>query len=224
MRRFRAEALPVAGGPVTLDPDTSHHLLRVVGIAPGEAVVLHDGRGREADAVLRAVVAGRAVLDAGAPSAVLSPPPTVLCVAVLKGPAFDLALRMAVELGVTAIHPVQAQRSVPRGERADRWMRVVAAAADQCGRAVLPEVAEAAPLERVLGALPAGLPLRLHLPGAPALAPAEGPLGVLVGPEGGWAPAEVDAARAAGAAEAGLGPFVLRADTAVAAALARARA
>jgi 16S rRNA (uracil1498-N3)-methyltransferase len=223
MRRFRAAALPAAGGPVWLDPDTSHHLLRVVGIAPGESVRLHDGQGAEAVAVLRAVQGGRALLDAAVPVALPAPPETILCVAVLKGPAFDLALRMAVELGVTAIFPVQADRSVPRGERVDRWARVVAAAADQCGRAVVPAVAEAAPLGRVLGALPAGLPLRLHLPGGPALPATDGPVGLLVGPEGGWSPAEVDLARAAGAVEAGLGPFVLRADTAVAAALSRAR-
>src|SRR5699024_1577787 len=115
----------------------------------------------------------------------------------------------------THIHPFLAARSVAKGDRRDRWERIVASAAQQCGRADLPRLVPVAPLPEVLGALPP-LDLRVGHPGAPSLGPAEGPAGLVVGPEGGLTERELQRLLAHGARPMGLGRWVLRADTAVA--------
>lgn len=221
MRRFRAVDLPEAGGEVMLDEGASHHLLRVTGIGRGEAVELFDGSGRRALARLDRVEAGRAVLDVEPASAEAPRPARWLLVSLVKHDAFDLILRMATELGASHIVHVLAARSVARGERADRWARILESAAAQCGRADLPELCAPLGFEAALARPPAGVERRIYLPNAPMLAAAAGPVALLLGPEGGLTPEEVQAALAAGYEAEGLGPSVLRADTAVAAALAR---
>jgi 16S rRNA (uracil1498-N3)-methyltransferase len=117
-----------------------------------------------------------------------------------------------------------AQRAL-RGARPDRWLRVMAAAAEQCGRATLPEVLPAARLTEVLSAPFDGArvllaetdparPLRDCVPAGTTR------VQLIVGPAGGFTAAEREAARAAGCAEAGLGPRILRAETAAITALA----
>jgi 16S rRNA (uracil1498-N3)-methyltransferase len=145
-----------------------------------------------------------------------------LLLAQLKGAPFETALRMATELGATHIQPVQAARSVARGDKRDRWGRVVASAVQQCGRTDPPDVRPPLGLAAALAALPAEVAVWWCDPGAPpGDPPGAGPAAVLVGPEGGWTPEETEIARAAGARALSLGRHVLRADTAVAAALAR---
>ena len=95
MRRFRAPALPEAGGEVVLEEASSHHLLRVVGIGKADTVELFDGEGRRALATLERTAGGRAVMLAEAAAA---PAPRLerwLLVALVKHEAFDLILRMA---------------------------------------------------------------------------------------------------------------------------------
>jgi 16S rRNA (uracil1498-N3)-methyltransferase len=210
---------------VRLAGDAAHHMLRVVGVAPGEAVELFSPDGRVAVARLVGVEGGEAVLDAAAsgPGPELDWPETWLLVSVLKGPAFDAALRMATELGVTRVVPVLAERTIARGDRRPRWDRVVESAVQQCGRSRAPALVGPRPLAACLADLPAEMALRVCVPGAASGVVAQGPAAVMVGPEGGWTAAEVERAHAAGAQPMGLGPFVLRADTAVAAALSRLR-
>lgn len=223
MRRFPAPVLPDVQGEVVLDGATSHHLLRVVGIAPGERVELYAPDGRVVAARLVQAEDGRAVLETdGAPARPDAGPDRWLLLAQLKGAAFDTALRMATELGATAILPVRADRSVAKGDKRDRWRRVVAAAVQQCGRAGGPEVHAPQSLAAALDALPDEVVVFWCDPVADAAADAvTGPAAVLIGPEGGWSEDEAAAARAAGARPLSLGRHVLRADTAVAAALAR---
>jgi 16S rRNA (uracil1498-N3)-methyltransferase len=140
----------------------------------------------------------------------------------------DWLLEKAAELGVAAIWPLLAERSVlrPGGERAQKkqahWQAVAIAACEQCGRNRVPPVHAIQPLAGWLAAQPRpGLVLSLR-PGAPALAVHAGgnPVTLLSGPEGGLAPAEEEAALARGWQPVHLGPRVLRADTAPLAALA----
>ncbi len=221
MRRFWSP-VPLDDPPerLLLDAGESHHLLRVVGIAPGEAVEVFDGRGHAVRARLLGAREGRAELAVEAPAAVPRRPARWLLAGLSRAAAFDTVVRMATELGATVIQPVLADRSVARGDRRDRWLRIVRAAASQCGRADLPEVRAPVRLAAALAALPVDLPLRLCVPGAERLAPVPGPAAVATGPEGGWSEAEVALARERGCALVGLGPTVLRADTAAAAALA----
>lgn len=222
MRRFHHPDLAEGPGEALLGDEASHHLLRVTGIAPGESLGLYDGQGRSAVARLLAVEGGRArvfveaVRVEGAGRA-----PRHLCLALLKGPAFDTALRMATELGVASIRPVLARRSIARGEKEDRWRKVCAAAVGQSGGALIPEVMAPMGLAAVVAGLPVGTRGRIAAPGGDPLGPVEGEVALFIGPEGGWEPAELAEAEALGLEAVGLGPRVLRADTAVAAGLAR---
>lgn len=221
MRRFRAPSLPDAGGVVVLDESSSHHLLRVLGVARGEDVELFDGAGRRALAALTHTAEGRAVLLAQAPSAPDLRPDRWLLPSLVKHEAFDLILRMATELGATHILPLLAARSVARGDRQERWQRILESAAAQCGRADLPRLFGAQALSDALAELPEGLSRRVYTPGGPALPPPPGSCALLLGPEGGFTDAEVQLALESGFEAEGLGPNVLRADTAAAAALSR---
>src|SRR5690606_33967829 len=107
--------------------------------------------------------------------------------------------------------------------RVDRWRRVAVSAAKQCGRSVVPEVLEAAPLDEAIPALPRPL-IVLAEPSSAAspapLPPAPAAATVVVGPEGGWTPAEIEALAAAGATFFQVGGRTLRADAAPLVALA----
>lgn len=222
MRRFAVPSLPAEAGRVDISGDAAHHLLRVVGVAPGEAVQLYTPGGRVVTARLDAVVSGVARLQTeGVPAVVAASAQRWLLLAQLKGPPFDTALRMATELGVTRILPVQAARSIAQGDKRARWERVVASAVQQCGRARAPEVDPPRPLADALRVVPPALARLVCVPGTAAAPAVPGGAAVMVGPEGGWTDAEVSLALDAGARPIGLGRWVLRADTAVAAALAR---
>lgn len=143
----------------------------------------------------------------------------------------DYLVEKATELGVHMIQPLQCERSVLRlaGERAQRkrehWQAIAAAAAEQCGRTLVPQVADVLTLQRFL-AQPPDVALRLLLspaddaPPLHAVAADAQALLTLSGPEGGLSPAEEAAARAAGFVPARLGERVLRAETAPLAVLA----
>ena len=221
MRRFRAPALPEAGGEVVLEEASSHHLLRVVGIGKADTVELFDGEGRRALATLERTAGGRAVMLAEAAAA---PAPRLerwLLVALVKHEAFDLILRMATELGATQIVPWLASRSVARGDRQDRWSRILEAATAQSGRADLPELWAPTDLAAALALLPDGLARRVYTPQGPRLPAPAGSAALLLGPEGGLTDAELSAALESGFEAEGLGERVLRADTAAAVALGR---
>lgn len=224
MRRFYAWPLGGDGELVRLDAATSHHLLRVTGVGPGEEVELFDGQGQGRLARFQRAEEGAALVEILGP--VVAEPEEEgpwLVLALLKHAAFDTALRMATELGAGRILPVLAERSVARGERVERWERLVLAAATQCGRRRVPPIAEAAPLSSVLAALPPDRARWICLPGAPPLGTGGLPSVLLVGPEGGWSPSEAALALGEGRClPLGLGPHVLRADTAVVRALAAA--
>jgi len=223
VRRFPVDQLPPGASKVEVTGEAAHHLLRVVGVAPGEAVELYTSGGLAVLARLQHARDGVAVLETdGEPRALdRGMPERWLLLARLKGPAFDTALRMATELGVTHILPVQAERSVARGDKRPRWERVVASAVQQCGRARAPRVDGPRALTGAISAVPDGVPLFVCVPGVDCVTVVRGPAAVLIGPEGGWTPAEVEEAVAAGARPLGLGSWVLRADTAAAAAMAR---
>jgi len=222
MRRFRCDAIPEPGERTLLDAEVSHHLLLVTRVPRGHQVELFDGDGRSAVATLVDVEAARAVVEVDRLQQHQVDAPLRLLAAVTKGPRFETALRMAVELGATEVVPVLAARSVARGDRKARWLRVIEGASQQSGRAVCPVLRPLTLFADVVAEPSPGLRW-VCLPGAAAVPGTLGAASVLVGPEGGWTDAEADHARLAGWQAAGLGPHVLRAETAVAAALARVR-
>lgn len=215
-RRARIPSpLPEVGQVVPLGRDDSKHLCGVLRLGPGAALELFDGTGFVVSAEIVSADKRGATARVNGPVDDRRPPHALhLGLAVLKGGAMDDALRGAVEAGVTAFHPILADRSVATGDRGDRWQRIVEGAAAQCMRADVPSIHAPAPLDEVLSRL-ANLPARW-------VATFEGsrpdPVGddtaLLVGPEGGWTDAEVAQSLAAGWRPASLGPWVLRAATA----------
>jgi 16S rRNA (uracil1498-N3)-methyltransferase len=212
---------PLPGpGTSALGPDASHHLLGVLRAPIGTAVALFDGHGHEARGRLVGTADGVAVVEVGpverrAPDGQLR-----LVLAVLKGNAMTDAIRMATEAGATEIHPVLAARSIARGERIDRWIRVAEAACQQCGRADLPSIAEIVPFRAGLEAVPRDWDRRIAHPGGHPLGPTDGDAAVVVGPEGGFTPDEIALASELGFVRTSLARHVLRADTAAADAVA----
>ncbi len=227
---------PLRGAGAELElPEAARRHLRVLRLRPGAELRLFDGQGGEWRA--RLLAQGRARLLEHLPVERESPLAVELAQALARGERMDWALQKAVELGVAALAPVATARCGLRleGERAARrlrhWRAVVAAACEQCGRNRLPPVAPPRPLAAWLAELggPGPGELRLALsPGAGAalgeLPRPTGPVRLLVGPEGGLAPEELAAARAAGFRPLALGPRVLRTETAGPAALAALQA
>jgi 16S rRNA (uracil1498-N3)-methyltransferase len=148
-----------------------------------------------------------------------------LILSVLKGDKMDEVVRDAVMLGVAAIRPVVSERSdvslqsMARSSRIARWQRIAVASAKQCGRAVVPDIHDAAPLDWYWNERADAVRIMCIEPSAalgevksvqsvtrPAVAD------LIVGPEGGWAVSEVAAAHDSGAILMSLGNRTLRAD------------
>ncbi len=219
MRRFEAPSIPAPGERVVLDAEVSHHLLHVTLVPRGRHVLLF-AQGQEVEAELVDVQDGLAVLEGRGPARAVLPSRRLILVAGLaRRPAWERTLRMGTELGVTEFRPFVARHSVAKGDKVQRWAKICSEAARQCGRAEPPQVLEPQPLARLLEDLPARR-LLMH-PGAQGQEPEAGDLAVLIGPEGGLHRDEVDLAVEHGFKLAGLGDWVLRSDTAAAAALAR---
>lgn len=221
----------VLGGP------EGRHAAVVQRRGVGERVDLVDGEGVRARCSVREVRGAELVVEVV--DVVVEPAPRVsltLVQALAKGDRDEMAIEAATEIGVDAVLPWQAERSVVvwRGARAEksrnRWVATVLAATKQARRARTPEVesvVSTAALARrtaeVVGA--GGVVVVLHeeatAPLADAPLPVDGQVLLVVGPEGGIAEGEVEALVSAGARTARLGPHVLRTSTAgpVAAAL-----
>lgn len=232
MRQFHldlpAGSVPRPGERHVLDSEESHHLATVLRGGRDDVLHLVDGRGLRLTA--RAVGGGGKrqeveILTTERDESELQAPRLVLACAVVKGRRFEWVLEKAVELGAHAIVPLVTARGTvqPRGNKRSRWQTILVSALKQSGRSLLPELEETTSLERAIGrggrgwfgAVPAegGEPA----PEAVDLQP-EGPLPdelvLWVGPEGGWTPAEEEKLVAAGARPVGLGPHVLRTETA----------
>ena len=234
-RFFTTQAL-AADALLTLEPDPSRHIARALRMQPGDLLSLFDGSDREARARIEAIDRNAVTtrIEHIAECSRESPLDLALAIALSRGDRVDTIVQKATELGATSIHPLVSERTGVRldEKRLDRkrqhWQRIAASACEQCGRNRLPRIEPIASLRDVLARAAAGDATRLVLhPGEadPALPTACSALWLLVGPEGGFADGEVDLAAQAGFRGFGLGPRILRTETAplVAIALAQAR-
>jgi 16S rRNA (uracil1498-N3)-methyltransferase len=228
---FLVDALP-ASDKATLAGPEGHHAATVQRLRVGEHLLLSDGRGATATATVTGV--GRSTLELVIDDRSFSPPSAPRLVVVqglAKADRAELAVQGMTEVGVDEIVPWAASRSVVRwrGERGDRawrrWVLIAREAAKQARRSRLPEVAEPATTGAITERLRAATgALVLHEQAQARLStvclPADGELVLVVGPEGGVAPAELADFEAAGAVAARMGDTVLRTSTAGVAALA----
>jgi 16S rRNA (uracil1498-N3)-methyltransferase len=194
--------------------------LRTLRLGPGDRFCVFDERGAEHEVTLEAIgtrdASARVVSTRTASRE--SPLDLVLVAALLKHDKMDWVVEKATELGVARIEPAATRYAVVRAGHVERWQRIALAAAKQCGRTAIPVVDPVRPLGEVLRMPRPGLRLLAwededarrvdDLPG-PATA-----VTVAVGPEGGFHPDEVAAARAADFTTVSLGRRVLRAETA----------
>jgi 16S rRNA (uracil1498-N3)-methyltransferase len=188
--------------------------------------MVFDGRGSEHRAEIAAITGGevRVRLLERVASRPESPLAVTLVQGISRGERMDWALQKTTELGVSAIAPVLCARSVVRLDAAQaatklrHWQAILAAACEQSGRSVLPELRPPEPLRAWLARpTAAGLRVVLDADADAELAEMPAPTGaidLLIGPEGGFDDDEIEAARGAGFRPARLGPRVLRTETA----------
>lgn len=231
--RLHVDADLAEGSELTLVDAQANYLKNVMRLSPGDGLLLFNGRDGEWAVRIAAVdkkrvtlAAERRVRDQTEPTGV------ALLFAPLKHARLDYMVQKAVEMGAGRLTPVITRRTQVARVNLDRMRANVVEAAEQCGVLSVPEVDEPESLERALAAWPADRPLVFCDEGADladpidALRPLRGrPLGVLIGPEGGFDPSErAGLLRLSQVVRLSLGPRILRADTAAVAALALVQA
>lgn len=227
MGRFFVADSQIAGDAITIIGDDARHLIQVLRAQPGQAVEVSDGT-FVYHTRIRDIDNGAVSLNIIEKTESRAEPRlfVTLYQAIAKGERMDWAVQKAVELGVGRIVPVLTKHTVVQldaskaGKRTERYQRIAAEAAKQCRRDIVPEVT--APLLFAETITEAQSPLKLiawegeEQGLAGVLQSAEFPpaADICIGPEGGFAPEEVEAALAAGWRSVGLGPRILRTETA----------
>jgi len=218
------------GATVQLSGDEARHAVTVSRVRTGERIAIGDGRGIRVLGIVTAT--GPRELTLEADEVVVEEPPAIritLVQALAKGDRDELAVQAATELGVDAIVPWAASRSVSRweGPKAEkgrqRWATIVREAVKQSIRSWLPPVASVTATGALATAVEGSRMLLLEPTATTALTelrPDGRDLALVVGPEGGIAPSELEALVAAGAEPVRLGASVLRTSTAGPAAIA----
>ena len=226
-----AEEIEITGGD-------AHHLARVMRAQIGDEVVVADGDGRTARMRVSGIDrdAVRLHLVEYLAPEVSASTEVILVQALLKGEKMDFVVQKAVELGASALYPIETEHVVVRYDakkaaaKSARWQKIADEAAKQCGRSVLMRVAEIMPLSMLLRDA-----AFFDAPDTAAVFCYEGEhtqsmrtvlrsvdarrVLLIVGAEGGFSPAEAAAIRAAGAQSVSLGRLILRAETATLTAL-----
>lgn len=229
--RIYCDSPLVAGTRHRLGENPAFHLLRVLRLKPGAALILFDGRGGEYAGSLAA--AGKDWIEVQVDRHLAVDRESTLRItlaqAISRGERMDYTLQKAVELGVHEIQPLETERSLVRLEPARQdnklrhWQNVVRSAAEQSGREQVPEVRACLPLAAWLQDLPDDSHKLLLDPqaqtGMAGLAPVNN-ICLLSGPEGGLSEAEIQLSARAGFKGIRLGPRILRTETAAVACLA----
>lgn len=217
-----------AGGSVTLADDQAHYLRHVLRLEAGQAVALFNGR----DGEWRAVIAEagkkgvRLDLEMQLRPQPISGADVWLCFAPIKQGRIEMIVEKATELGAGRLLPVITRRTQMQKVNTERLAAHAREAAEQCERLDVPEVAPAVTLEKLLQDWPPDRRLflcaeRSDAPSLLAAAAGQGPCALLVGPEGGFAPEELQqVATKPQVVTVSLGPRILRAETAAIAAMA----
>jgi len=217
------------GQSVDLNAAQAHYLFGVMRLGPGDAVLLFNGVAGEWRATVAEAGKRGGILTAEAQTKPQQDPPDLwLLFAPIKKARTDFIVEKAAEMGAARIVPVQTEFTNAERIRRDRLQAHAIEAAEQCGGTFVPAVDDLRPLSRLLDEWPDGRRLMFCDEGLagpvsdlPAASGAPGPWAILIGPEGGFSPAERARLNGHPAAHpVSLGPRILRADTAAVAALA----
>ena len=237
MHYFFCDKIHPADQTLRIDGPDARHIQHVLRLKPGDRIGLFDGRGMKYTAAIDAVLPKgvRVRVIAAQQSGGESPVAITVAQAILKDRKMDRIVRQLTELGVCAWLIFSARRSVPKPDprklaaRGERWKRITREAVKQCHRGRVMEILPSVTFnEMLLEAKPYDLRVVFYEnePASPTAKTGLPPAGTIrrifavIGPEGGFADNEIEAARAAGFVTAGLGPRILRADTAAVAAAA----
>jgi len=224
--RLYVEQQLSAGTMLPVDGAPANYLLAVMRLKQGDPVKLFDGETGEWLALARDVRKRDLVLEVTEQLREREPVPDLwLCAAPIKKGRIDWVAEKACELGVARLLPVLTRRTVVDRLNLDRLRAHMVEAAEQCGRTALPDLAEPVKLSAMLREWPEDRTLFFadETGGAPALEAMRahaGPGAILIGPEGGFDAEEREAIHAhTQAVGIALGPRILRAETAAAAAV-----
>lgn len=221
MRRFYSPPESFTDGVVTLSPEETRHLRDVLRLRPGDTVRVFDGAGTEFETEIIDITKSAARMavirevESFAPESALD---LTLAVAMLKkSDKFDLVVQKAVELGVSKLIPLETVRSEVRprdpARKAERWRRIALEATKQCGRARLMKIDEPIRFAELSTGDQTFFFTEIGGSKFPdSLAPKK--ITAIVGPEGGWADADLKIAADRSYTLITLGGRILRAETA----------
>lgn len=232
MPRFFIDYTPEVGGEAVIEGGDARHIGGALRMTAGESLTLCDGKGTDYACTVTAVEKERITLsvDAAAPSYSEPSLAVTLYMGLPKGDKMELIIQKAVELGVTAIVPVATARCIVKLDGKDaakkqvRWQKIAAEAAGQSGRGIIPVVESPLSWKQALVRFAEEKTLLCYEGGGAPIgklvSPADTAISLVVGPEGGFDAAEVEAVTAVGGQIATLGPRILRCETAPLAAIA----
>ena len=232
MPRFFVNGPLAVGDTAVIDGADARHIAGALRMAVGESLTLCDGNGTDYAATITAIGkdAVAVSVDYAAPNATEPSLAVTLYMGMPKGDKLEFVIQKAVELGVTKVVPVVTARSIVRvsGKDAEkkqvRLQRIAAEAAGQCGRGIIPTVYAPIDFKTALARLKEERVLLCYEGGGAPIGtlvtPDDTAVSLVIGPEGGFAPEEVEAIKALGGQIATLGPRILRCETAPLAALA----
>jgi len=227
-RRFYAQPGDISGSTVILSKEETHHLVHVLRLRAGGEVFVFDGCGNEYRCSFQATKGSRAELEIVEPLTddVESPFRLTLAQSLAKSDKFDFIVQKATELGVSRIIPLMTEHKSIRlngdqvEKRLDRWRRISLEELKQSGRRRLVEIAPPIEITMLPKAEAARLLLVFSEKGGVSIAAAlrqadtANDLTALIGPEGGWSDGELALLEGRGAVAVGLGPRILRTETA----------
>jgi len=231
MNRFFVSKTDIQGEQVVLGREQAHQISHVLRMKPGERIIVLDNTGFEYEAVLTDIAKGKVAgriesrhTGAGEPSVQLT-----LYQSLLSRDKFEIVLQKCTEVGVSRFVPVITQRSLVRDtdavtpKKLTRWRRIITEAAEQSHRSRMPELAEPKRFEEIASELSGfdcsliASPHEKQTTLRKALQSGKTEpktVALLIGPEGGFADEEISSAVEAGAKAVGLGPRILRTETA----------
>lgn len=226
MQKFFVNTCDIDQNEIVLDGNNAKHISFSLRMAVGERIVVCDGRGNDCTCEITRITGERVFAAVIERSANLAEPPyrAVLYQALAKGEKMDYIIQKAVEFGVGEIVPFESSRCIARlkegsvEKKLTRWQRIAEEAAKQCGRGVIPQVSLPVSYREALMRASADEVCFMCYESEEQCSIGELEKGknysFLIGPEGGFSPEEVDAARSAGVTSVSLGKRILRCESA----------